>query len=93
LDEFSKALAPELRMLLAEVGKLREEKRALQQYAVPPSLLRFVGTHLQVLSDIGSLLCQRSQNGLEGVLGPDWYVSSPCALSAMVTHIDVYKAS
>lgn len=31
LDEFSKALASEVRMLLGEVGKLREERRALQQ--------------------------------------------------------------
>ncbi|EIM87350.1 uncharacterized protein STEHIDRAFT_55784, partial [Stereum hirsutum FP-91666 SS1] len=30
LDEFSKSLAAEVRMLLGEVGKLREEKRALQ---------------------------------------------------------------
>jgi len=30
LDEFSKALATEVRMLLGEVGKLREEKRNLQ---------------------------------------------------------------
>ncbi|KAJ7253065.1 hypothetical protein B0H12DRAFT_1233772 [Mycena haematopus] len=30
LDEFSKALASEVRMLLGEVGKLREERRALQ---------------------------------------------------------------
>ncbi|EIN14497.1 hypothetical protein PUNSTDRAFT_110579 [Punctularia strigosozonata HHB-11173 SS5] len=30
LDEFSKALATEVRMLLGEVGKLREERRALQ---------------------------------------------------------------
>ncbi|KII91823.1 hypothetical protein PLICRDRAFT_38680 [Plicaturopsis crispa FD-325 SS-3] len=30
LDEFSKALASEVRMLLGEVGKLREEKRNLQ---------------------------------------------------------------
>jgi hypothetical protein len=27
LDEFSKALAPEMRKLLSEVGKLREERR------------------------------------------------------------------
>jgi hypothetical protein len=32
LDEFSKALAAEVRMLLGEVGKLREERRNLQQY-------------------------------------------------------------
>ncbi|KAJ3992562.1 hypothetical protein F5050DRAFT_904406 [Lentinula boryana] len=30
LDEFSKALASEVRILLSEVGKLREERRALQ---------------------------------------------------------------
>ena len=30
LDEFSKALASEVRMLLGEVGKLREERRSLQ---------------------------------------------------------------
>ncbi|KAJ4486876.1 hypothetical protein C8R41DRAFT_896345 [Lentinula lateritia] len=30
LDEFSKALASEVRILLGEVGKLREERRALQ---------------------------------------------------------------
>jgi hypothetical protein len=33
LDEFSRALATEVRMLLGEVGKIREERRALQQYA------------------------------------------------------------
>ena len=31
LNEFSKALATEVRMLLGEVGKLREDRRALQQ--------------------------------------------------------------
>lgn len=31
LDEFSKALATEVRMLLGEVGRIREERRALQQ--------------------------------------------------------------
>ncbi|KAF8954344.1 hypothetical protein BDZ97DRAFT_1677131, partial [Flammula alnicola] len=30
LDEFSRALATEVRMLLGEVGKIREERRALQ---------------------------------------------------------------
>lgn len=30
LDEFSRALATEVRMLLSEVGKLREERRTLQ---------------------------------------------------------------
>jgi hypothetical protein len=32
LDEFSKALATEVRMLLGEVGKLREERRNIQQW-------------------------------------------------------------
>jgi len=34
LDEFSKALATEVRILLGEVGKLREERRNLQQYVL-----------------------------------------------------------
>jgi hypothetical protein len=79
-------------MLLGEVGKLREEKRALQQYAAPYSLLRLVATDL-VHSEIGSLLCLKSKYGPGGEFDPDWYVSSPCALYAMVTHIDVLKAS
>ena len=32
LTDFSKALASEVRILLQEVGKLRDERRALQQY-------------------------------------------------------------
>lgn len=32
LDDFSKALASEVRILLGEVGKLREERRSLQLY-------------------------------------------------------------
>ena len=31
LDDFSRALATEVRMLLLEVGRIREERRALQQ--------------------------------------------------------------
>ena len=31
LDDFSRALATEVRMLLGEVGRIREERRALQQ--------------------------------------------------------------
>lgn len=31
LNDFSKALASEVRILLAEVGKLRDERRQLQQ--------------------------------------------------------------
>jgi methylaspartate ammonia-lyase len=33
IQDFSKALAGEVKILLAEVGKLRDEKRALQLYA------------------------------------------------------------
>lgn len=33
LNDFSKALASEVRILLAEVGKLRDERRQLQLYA------------------------------------------------------------
>lgn len=32
LDEFSKALAGEIRILLGEVGRLHEQKRTLQLY-------------------------------------------------------------
>ncbi len=32
LDEFSKSLATEVRMLLGEVGKLREERRGIQLF-------------------------------------------------------------
>jgi hypothetical protein len=35
LDDFSRALATEVRMLLGEVGRIREERRALQQYVIP----------------------------------------------------------
>jgi hypothetical protein len=35
LNDFSKALASEVRILLQEVGKLRDERRALQQYVRP----------------------------------------------------------
>lgn len=34
LDEFSKALAGEIRTLLGEVGRLHEQKRTLQLYVV-----------------------------------------------------------
>lgn len=39
LNDFSKALASEVRILLAEVGKLRDERRQLQLYVL--SLLAF----------------------------------------------------
>lgn len=32
INDFSKALAGEVRILLQEVGKLRDERRQLQQY-------------------------------------------------------------
>ncbi|KIJ69674.1 hypothetical protein HYDPIDRAFT_104265 [Hydnomerulius pinastri MD-312] len=35
LNDFSKALASEVRILLAEVGKLRDERRQLQLYVCP----------------------------------------------------------
>lgn len=34
INDFSKALASEVRILLQEVGKLRDERRALQQYVL-----------------------------------------------------------
>lgn len=34
INDFSKALASEVRILLQEVGKLRDERRQLQQYVL-----------------------------------------------------------
>lgn len=41
MDEFSKSMATEVRMLLNEVGQLREERQDLQQYAFSHSIWRY----------------------------------------------------
>jgi hypothetical protein len=37
INDFTKALAGEVRILLAEVGELRDERQKLQQYVLHPS--------------------------------------------------------
>jgi hypothetical protein len=46
LNDFSKALASEVRILLQEVGKLRDERGALQQYVQKQTLLHQRHTNL-----------------------------------------------
>lgn len=56
INDFSKALASEVRILLQEVGKLRDERRALQQ-CVHHFLThdRVVQRNLPPLFDVGGL--------------------------------------
>ena len=71
LDEFSRSLATEVRMLLSEVGKLREDKRNLELwvlYYMHCDLLLTVVVH----SQIGELLTFKSKYGPEGQFDPSW---------------------
>jgi hypothetical protein len=43
LEEFSRALASEVQELLGEVGRIREEKRRLQQYVCLFHIFLFTG--------------------------------------------------
>lgn len=68
-------------MLLKEVGKLREDKRALQQYVSfltgGKTGLKMSLTLFSVLySELGTLLCLKSKYSAGGEFEPDWYVSS-----------------
>lgn len=71
LDEFSKSLAAEVRMLLAEVGKLREERRNLQQY-VSLVFIQPIISDIFLFSEMGYLLCMRSKYGPGGEFDPEW---------------------
>jgi hypothetical protein len=87
LDEFSKALASEVRMLLGEVGKLREEKRALQQLVKLITRLR-LSCPDELCSEIGTLLTLKSKYGPGGEFDPDWFVlnhlSSRCVVNLLL---------
>ncbi|KAI0922843.1 hypothetical protein AcW1_002603 [Taiwanofungus camphoratus] len=83
LNDFSKALASEVRILLNEVGKLRDERRALQLYVVyslsPPYPLSCLQpypdrdrTHIAVHSEIAELMAVKSKHGAGGEYTPDW---------------------
>lgn len=72
LDEFSKALASEVRMLLSEVGKLREERRILQL-----SVVSTTGSLISLIissSELGYLMSIKSKYGPGGDFDPDWSV-------------------
>jgi hypothetical protein len=72
-------LSTEIRMLLGEVGRIREERRALQQCGHSFFYL-FLFTDLSSFfsSEIGELLCMKSKYGPGGEFEPDWYVL-PCS--------------
>jgi hypothetical protein len=76
LDEFSKALATEVHMLLGEVGKIREERRALQQY-VPTSVTMFSRVNPFFFSEIGDLLSMKAKYGPGGEYEPEWKPPGP----------------
>ena len=57
-------------MLLGEVGKIREERRALQQYVDEHHQLGYLLTILR--SEIGDLLCMKAKYGPGGEYEPDW---------------------
>lgn len=73
LDEFSKALAGEIRTLLGEVGRLHEQKRTLQLYAVfRITTVGRVAEPILFYSEIGTLLHWQAQYGPGGQFEPDW---------------------
>lgn len=66
----SKALAAEVRILLQEVGKLRDEKRALQ-YEVAELLAAKASNHLQAVLDISDFhhRLDMAQRGIINLIG------------------------
>jgi len=70
LNDFSKALASEVRILLQEVGKLRDERRALQQYVHPQSLRPTPSN--AICSEIAELMAVKAKHSAGGEYSPDW---------------------
>jgi hypothetical protein len=62
-------------MLLGEVGKLREERRALQQYAHLSFTVLESPADMVLSSEMGYLLCMKAKYGPGGEFEPDWYVA------------------
>ncbi|KAJ3795762.1 hypothetical protein GGU11DRAFT_817468 [Lentinula aff. detonsa] len=62
LNDFSKALAGEVRILLEEVGKLRDERRQLQ-------------LQLSVSSEIAELMAVKSKHSMGGQYAPPEWVA------------------
>ena len=70
-------MAIEVRMLISEIGKLREERRNIQLLVVAV-FSRFGSSHLPKRipppSEIGTLLTLRSKYEAGGMFDPDWWV-------------------
>ena len=64
-------MASEVRMLLNEASKLREERRNIQLSAaiISSSVQSFANG---ILSEIGTLLVMRSKYEAGGMFDPDW---------------------
>lgn len=75
MNDFSKALASEVRILLQEVGKLRDERRTLQQY-VPntQTLLPLNPDYLSspIFREIAELMAVKAKHSVGGEYSPDW---------------------
>jgi hypothetical protein len=72
LNDFSKALASEVRILLQEVGKLRDERRALQQYVSTSPLPPTTNPLTTTRSEIAELMAVKAKHSAGGEYSPDW---------------------
>ncbi|KAG8833739.1 hypothetical protein FRC20_009407 [Serendipita sp. 405] len=69
----SKALAAEVRILLQEVGKLRDEKRALQ-FEVSELLAMKVSIKATIdqVVIVANVIGQQARHGADGEYHPEW---------------------
>ena len=74
LNEFSRSLTSEVRSLLSEVGKLREDKRNLELCVMYPRRrdMCCADYTLFLRSQIGELLTFKAKYGPEGQFDPSW---------------------
>jgi len=71
LDNFSRALASDVLVLLSEVGKLREERRIVQQCVLSEVQSTRCLKKAKSRSELGSLLCLKSKYGPGGEFNSD----------------------
>jgi hypothetical protein len=74
INDFSKALAGEVKILLQEVGKLRDERRQLQQcvckqHGCDP--IDSLGLR-HICSEISELMSVKAKYSVGGEYAPDW---------------------
>ncbi|KAF5360047.1 hypothetical protein D9758_007626 [Tetrapyrgos nigripes] len=79
LNDFTKTLASEVRVLLDEVGKLREERQQLQLYVIGVKGYHNILT-LYTFSEIAELMAVKSKHG--GGFPAQWPKDAPPALEA-----------